>query len=163
IDSQRVNLGLHQFDINVLWDLGPHDVSIMLYWLDEEPLWVQCTRACYVQPTLEDDVFLQLGFRPRAISHAHLPWLAPRQLHAIAPVGRRACRVPAGPWAGRRAGPKPTVPPAGIVSQDGRLGEGSVVGEYAILGRAPRGKKDGELELVIGPGAVIRPFTTIYA
>src|SRR5205823_6006746 len=44
-----------------------------------------------------------------------------------------------------------------------RLGEGSMVGEYAILGRAPRGKKDGELELVIGPGAVIRPFTTIYA
>src|SRR5439155_1044572 len=33
VDSQRVNLGLHQFDINVLWDLGPHDVSIMLYWL----------------------------------------------------------------------------------------------------------------------------------
>jgi len=48
IDSQRVNLGLHQFDINVLWDLGPHDVSIMLYWLNEEPLWVQCTGACYV-------------------------------------------------------------------------------------------------------------------
>ena len=36
VDSQRVNLGLHQFDINVLWDLGPHDVSITLYWLDEE-------------------------------------------------------------------------------------------------------------------------------
>src|SRR5205814_5009885 len=61
------------------------------------------------------------------------------------------------------AGPKTTVHPTAIVSPNVRLGEGSMVGEYAILGRAPRGKKDGELELVIGPGAVIRPFTTIYA
>ena len=50
-----------------------------------------------------------------------------------------------------------------VVAPNVRLGDGSVVGEYAILGRAPRGKKEGELELVIGPGAVIRPFTTIYA
>ncbi|MEP6694484.1 MAG: Gfo/Idh/MocA family oxidoreductase, partial [Chloroflexota bacterium] len=50
VDSQRVNLGLHQFDINVLWDLGPHDVSISLYWLDEEPEWVQSVGACYTQP-----------------------------------------------------------------------------------------------------------------
>src|SRR5207302_4051273 len=56
-----------------------------------------------------------------------------------------------------------TVHPTAVVAPNVRLGEGSIVGEYAILGRAPRGKKDGELELVIGPGAVIRPFTTIYA
>ena len=50
-----------------------------------------------------------------------------------------------------------------IVAPNVHLGDGSVVGEYVVLGRAPRGKKEGELELVIGPGAVIRPFTTIYA
>src|SRR5439155_21022955 len=50
-----------------------------------------------------------------------------------------------------------------IVGPNVELGAGCVVGEYAILGRAPRGKSAGELPLVIGPGAVIRPFTTIYA
>lgn len=50
-----------------------------------------------------------------------------------------------------------------IVGPNVELGAGTIVGEYAILGRAPRGRKDGELPLVIGPGSVIRPFTTIYA
>jgi acetyltransferase-like isoleucine patch superfamily enzyme len=53
--------------------------------------------------------------------------------------------------------------PTAIVGPNVDLGAGSVVGEYVILGRTPRGKTDGELPLVIGPGAVIRPFTTIYA
>lgn len=56
-----------------------------------------------------------------------------------------------------------TIHPTAVVASNVRLGEGSVVGEYVVLGRAPRGKKEGELELLIGPGAVIRPFTTIYA
>ncbi len=49
-----------------------------------------------------------------------------------------------------------------IVGPNVELGLGSVVGAYVVLGVAPRGKKDGEAKLVIGPGAVIRPFTTIY-
>ena len=56
-----------------------------------------------------------------------------------------------------------SVHPTAVVAPNVLLGEGCVIGEYAIIGRAPRGKKEGELELVIGPGAVIRPFTTIYA
>ncbi len=50
-----------------------------------------------------------------------------------------------------------------IVAPNVELGLGSVVGAYAVIGQAPRGKRDGEVPLVIGPGAVIRPFTTIYA
>jgi predicted dehydrogenase len=89
IDSQRVNLGLHQFDINVLWDLGPHDVSITLYWLDEEPSWVQCMGACYVQPNIEDVVFLMIGFPSGATAHAHLSWLAPSKLRTMTVIGSR--------------------------------------------------------------------------
>ena len=89
IDSQRVNLGLHQFDINVLWDLGPHDVSITLYWLDEEPLWVQASGACYVQPTIEDVVFLMMGFHSGVIAHAHLSWLAPSKLRTMTVIGSK--------------------------------------------------------------------------
>ena len=87
IDSQRVNLGLHQFDINVLWDLGPHDVSITLYWLDEEPAWIQATGACFVQPEIEDVVFLMIGFPSGAIAHAHLSWLAPSKLRTMTVIG----------------------------------------------------------------------------
>lgn len=87
LDSQRVNLGLHQFDTNVLWDLGPHDVSITLYWLDEEPEWVQCSGACFAQPDIEDVVFLMIGFPSGAIAHAHLSWLAPSKLRTMTVIG----------------------------------------------------------------------------
>lgn len=89
LDSQRVNLGLHQFDINVLWDLGPHDVSIALYWLEEEPEWVQCSGACYVQAGIEDVVFLMIGFSSGAIAHAHLSWLAPSKLRTTTVIGSK--------------------------------------------------------------------------
>ncbi len=89
LDSQRVNLGLHQFDINVLWDLGPHDVSIALYWLNEEPEWVQCTGACFAQPNIEDVVFLMIGFPSGAIAHAHLSWLAPSKLRTTIVIGSK--------------------------------------------------------------------------
>jgi predicted dehydrogenase len=87
VDSQRVNLGLHQFDINVLWDLGPHDVSISLYWLGEEPEWVQAVGACYVQPEIEDVVFLTMGFPSGALAQAHLSWLAPSKLRRMTVIG----------------------------------------------------------------------------
>src|SRR6266545_4719835 len=74
VDSQRVNLGIHQFDFNVLWDLGPHDVSIILYWLGEEPVWVQSIGGCFVQDGIEDVVWLTMGFPSGAIAHAHLSW-----------------------------------------------------------------------------------------
>src|SRR3989441_5590271 len=93
VDSQRVNLGLHQFDINVLWDLGPHDVSISLYWLGEEPEWVQCIGACYVQPEIEDVVFLTMGFPSGAVAHAHLSWLAPSKLRTMVVIGSKRMAV----------------------------------------------------------------------
>ncbi len=55
------------------------------------------------------------------------------------------------------------VHPTAVVAANVELGSGTVVGEYVVLGRAPRGKKDGELRLTIGPDSIIRPFTTIYA
>ena len=93
VDSQRVNLGLHQFDFNVLWDLGPHDVSIVLYWLQEEPEWVQCVGGCYVQEDIEDVVFLTMGFPSGALAHAHLSWLAPSKVRTMTVVGDRKMAV----------------------------------------------------------------------
>jgi predicted dehydrogenase len=93
VDSQRVNLGLHQFDINVLWDLGPHDVSITLYWLDEEPEWIQSVGACYTRPDIEDVVFLTMGFPSGAVAHAHLSWLAPSKLRSMVVIGSKRMAV----------------------------------------------------------------------
>ncbi|MDE3193182.1 MAG: Gfo/Idh/MocA family oxidoreductase [Chloroflexota bacterium] len=89
IDSQRVNLGLHQFDFNVLWDLGPHDVSITLHWLDQEPRWVQCVGGCFVQDDIEDVAWLTIGFASGAIAHAHLSWLAPGKIRTMTVIGSR--------------------------------------------------------------------------
>lgn len=93
IDSQRVNLGLHQFDFNVLWDLGPHDVSITLYWLDEEPVWVQVIGGCFVQPDIEDVVWMTMGFPSGAIAHAHLSWLAPGKIRTMTVIGSKQMAV----------------------------------------------------------------------
>ncbi len=56
-----------------------------------------------------------------------------------------------------------SIHPTAVVAPNVELGSGTIVGEYVVLGRAPRGKREGELPLVIGPDSVIRPFTTIYA
>ncbi|MGH2498834.1 MAG: acyltransferase [Candidatus Limnocylindria bacterium] len=57
----------------------------------------------------------------------------------------------------------PRVHPTAIVAPNVELGLGSDIGEYVVLGRPPRGRREGELPLRLGPGAVIRPFTVIYA
>src|ERR1700687_3618573 len=93
VDSQRVNLGLHQFDINVLWDLGPHDVSITLYWLGEQPEWGQAVGGAYTQPGLRGGVVLHLGFPSRAVAHAHLSWLAPSKLRSMVVIGSHRMAV----------------------------------------------------------------------
>ena len=89
VDSQRVNLGLHQFDINVLWDLGPHDVSIILRWLEQEPDWIACSGACYAQPDIEDVAFLSMGFPSGALAHVHLSWLAPGKRRTTTVIGSK--------------------------------------------------------------------------
>src|SRR5918912_4027540 len=69
ISTSRVNLGLHQSDVSVAWDLGPHDFSILRYWLDETPSSVSATSRCCVIPTIPDVAFIHLGFGTGTIAH----------------------------------------------------------------------------------------------
>jgi predicted dehydrogenase len=71
-DSLRVNLGLFQPDLNVLWDLGPHDFSIMDYLLDEDPLHVEATGYCHVNPLLPDIAYVTVHFASNTIAHFNL-------------------------------------------------------------------------------------------
>ncbi len=76
-DSMRVNLGLFQHDINVLWDLAPHDISIMQYIISEKPVAVIATGAEHFERNLEDVAYLTIYFTNNIIAHINVNWLSP--------------------------------------------------------------------------------------
>jgi predicted dehydrogenase len=76
-DSVRVNLGLFQHDINVLWDLAVHDLSIMNHILKLKPCAVSATGISHVPGGLENIAYLTLFFENNLIAHIHVNWLAP--------------------------------------------------------------------------------------
>jgi predicted dehydrogenase len=87
ISTSRVNLGLHQPDVSVVWDLGPHDVSILRYWLDEAPVRVSAVSRDCVLPNVPDVAFISLEFPSGTLAHVELSWLAPSKLRRTAVVG----------------------------------------------------------------------------
>jgi predicted dehydrogenase len=89
ISMSRVNLGLHQHDVSVVWDLGPHDFSILRYWLGQLPSEVSAiTRSC-VLPNTPDVAFINMRFATGTICHLELSWLSPSKLRRTAIVGSR--------------------------------------------------------------------------
>jgi predicted dehydrogenase len=93
ISMSRVNLGLHQPDVSVAWDLGPHDFSILRYWLDETPRYVTATSRSCIIPSIPDVAFITLEFGSGAIAHVELSWLAPSKLRRTTIVGSRKMLV----------------------------------------------------------------------
>ncbi len=76
-DSIRVNLGLFQHDINVMWDLAPHDLSIMLYIMREMPVAVVATGAGHFRDGQENVAYLTFYFKSKMIAHINVNWLSP--------------------------------------------------------------------------------------
>ena len=91
--SQRVNLGQVRPDENALWSLGPHDVSIALHLLDETPVRVAAHGHAYLQPGIEDVVFLIMSFASGVVAHAQLSWLDPQKERRLTVVGSRQMAV----------------------------------------------------------------------
>ena len=89
ISTSRVNLGLHQADASVAWDLGPHDFSILRYWLDETPAAASALARSCIIPGVPDVAFISLDFASGTIAHVELSWLAPSKLRRTAIVGSR--------------------------------------------------------------------------
>jgi predicted dehydrogenase len=87
ISMSRVNLGLHQSDVSVTWDLGPHDFSILRYWLEETPSHVAAMSRGFVMPNTPDVAFINLEFPSGTIAHVELSWLAPSKLRRTTIVG----------------------------------------------------------------------------
>ena len=87
--SRRVNLGRVQSDVNVLWSIAPHDISIALYLLGILPEAVRCQGASCLNSVVEDVIFLTLFFPNNVLCHVHASWLDPSKTREMTVVGSR--------------------------------------------------------------------------
>jgi predicted dehydrogenase len=87
--SQRVNLGKVRRDENALWSFAPHDLSVVLHLLGAEPIDVVARGSAFLQPTVEDVVFVDLRFPDGKVAHVHVSWLDPHKLRKFTVVGSR--------------------------------------------------------------------------
>jgi predicted dehydrogenase len=84
-----LNLGLYQKDINVAWDLAPHDISIILYIMEHAPVSVNCRGNCHVTPGIEDVTNMALTFPNNQLATIQNSWLDPRKVREMTIVGTR--------------------------------------------------------------------------
>ncbi len=93
IYSQRLNLGVVRRDINALWNLAPHDISIALRWLKKRPRRVDARGYTYLQPGIEDVVYLNMEFDDGIAVHVHVSWLDPSKVRRMTVVGSEKMAV----------------------------------------------------------------------
>jgi predicted dehydrogenase len=132
ISTSRVNLGLHQPDVSVAWDLGPHDFSILRYWLDESPAHVSALSRGCILPGTPDVAFINLEFPSGTIAHVELAWLAPSKLRRTTVVGSRK-----------------------MVVYDDTSAEPVRIFDSGVLGRDP--ESFGEYRLTYRTGDIVSP------
>src|SRR5437868_11062423 len=87
IEAERVNLGLFRNDINVIWDLAPHDISILLYVLGMKPEQVKVQAHTHLQSRIHDVAHLDLGFANGTSAHIHVSWLHPCKIRRVTVIG----------------------------------------------------------------------------
>ena len=87
IYCQRVNLGKVRQDENALWSFAPHDLSVILHLIDHEPVDVVARGSAFLQPGVEDVVFVDLRFPSGQTAHVHVSWLDPHKLRKFTVVG----------------------------------------------------------------------------
>jgi len=89
ICARRLNLGLFQKDINVAWDLAPHDISIILSIMGEQPMTVNCRGSAHITPGVEDVTTMCLSFNKQRTAIIHSSWLDPRKIREMTIVGSK--------------------------------------------------------------------------
>jgi predicted dehydrogenase len=137
--SQRLNLGQVRRDVNALWNFAPHDFSILSYWLGAEPERVTTRGYAYVQPGIEDVVFVTADFPGGIGAHIHISWLDPQKVRLMTLVGTRKMMVydDTQPDARVTIYDKGVTKVAGPGSQAlGSLGRYETFGEFQLLHRA---------------------------
>jgi predicted dehydrogenase len=89
ISARRLNLGLFQKDINVTWDLAPHDISIILHIMGGDPISLNCTGSAHITPGIEDVTALWLNFSKDRSAIVQSSWLDPRKVREMTIVGSK--------------------------------------------------------------------------
>jgi predicted dehydrogenase len=88
-DSVRINLGIFQRDINVVWDLAPHDLSIMDFIIERRPETVTATGSCHIEQGIQNIAYVMLRFPDEFIAHFHFNWLSPVKIRRTLLAGSR--------------------------------------------------------------------------
>jgi predicted dehydrogenase len=146
IYSQRLNLGIVRRDVNALWNFGPHDISIVNYWLEAAPESVIARGYSYIQPGIEDVVFMTLDYPGNIGVNAHISWLDPRKVRRMTIVGSEKMLV----YDDVDADARVVIYDKGI----SREGAEDVGGDGASLGRF---ESFGEFQLLVRAGDVLIP------
>jgi predicted dehydrogenase len=87
IEAERLNLGIFRSDINVIWDLAPHDVSILLYVLGKKPEQISVQAHAHLQTHIQDTAHLDLSFADGLAAHIHVSWLHPCKIRRVTVIG----------------------------------------------------------------------------
>lgn len=87
IQAERVNLGLFRSDVNVIWDLAPHDISILLYLLGQKPERTNVQAHAHLQSRIHDTAHLDLEFASGIAAHIHVSWLHPCKIRRMTIIG----------------------------------------------------------------------------
>ncbi len=93
LDAARLNLGLFSRDLNVLWDLAPHDISILLFLLNKLPLAVSAHGASCVFNGIHDVAYVNMVFPDNIMAHVHVSWLDPCKVRRVTVVGSKKMAV----------------------------------------------------------------------
>ena len=133
--SRRTNLGPIRQDVNALWDLAPHDISIFNYLLDTVPTWVSAVGAQVLQNGREDVGFISLGYPEGVVAHIHVSWADPHKVREVVVVGSE-----------KR-----------IVFNDMTVPEQVKVFEKGIAPAPPEAPGFGEYHFTVRDGAIISP------
>ena len=87
VEAERVNLGLYRNDINVIWDLAPHDISILLYLFDKVPEQIKVQAHAHLRSRNHDIAHLDLGYADGMAAHIHVSWLHPCKIRRVTVIG----------------------------------------------------------------------------
>lgn len=93
IYTSRVNLGVIRQTENSLWSFAPHDISVILMFMNQAPIRVVSTGQSFIQPGIEDVVFTTLHFADGKMAHIHVSWLDPHKIRKVTVVGSQKMAV----------------------------------------------------------------------
>jgi predicted dehydrogenase len=87
VEAERVNLGLYRNDINVIWDLAPHDISILLYLFGKEVQQIKVQAHTHLRADIHDIAHLDLTYADGMAAHIHVSWLHPCKIRRVTVIG----------------------------------------------------------------------------